>query len=95
MNNRRKLEKRLEALEIEFQSDIVILTMPDGGTRKLHSTSKHTMRLLASALSDVGLTPTEAADRELLRTAVAISGPHDSLLELAQAILNSPYTEPV
>jgi hypothetical protein len=90
MYNRRMLEKRLRALETRVQVDPVILTLSDGTSRKICGSPMHTMRLLRSVFRTDGLTPAEAADRELLRSAITIKEPRGFLLELAHAILNSP-----
>jgi hypothetical protein len=90
MYNRRMLEKRLRALETRVQLDPVILTLADGTSRTIRGSPAHTLCLLRSVFRTDGLTPAEAADRELLRRAVTIKEPSGSLLELAHAILNSP-----
>ena len=90
MKYRRRLEKRLRALEDKLQLQPVIVTLPDGNIRKISGRWGHTRRLLASALGSVELSPAEAIDRELIRTAVKIQEPSGCLLQLARAIMNSP-----
>jgi hypothetical protein len=78
-------------LESQLQSEFVIVHLPDGSIRKVCGRHENYRRLLAAALGSLDLTPSQAADLELIRRAITIQQPDGGcMFELLHALLNSP-----
>jgi hypothetical protein len=86
-----KFEKRIRALEARFHSDLTILHLPDGSVERICGPGDYLRDLFAGALGGAELTPAQAADLKLIRSAVRFEEPGGGhMFELIGAIMNSP-----
>jgi hypothetical protein len=84
----RNVHRRLELLEKRLTSEPVILQMPDGRRETLQGRGNFVPGLLARAWRD-DRTP----ETELIAQSVSSTEPGGGhLIDLARAILNSPYS---
>lgn len=84
-----KLEKRVKALEARLLADSVLLHFADGSTRLIMGRRYFLLDLFAR--ESVDLSPTEAAQLDLIRRCVAAEEPGGArLVELMQSVMGPP-----
>jgi hypothetical protein len=90
-----RLERRIWALEARMIGNPVVLRFANGSTREIRGRSGFLLTLFQGAIGGTNLSPTQAAQLDLIRNCVEAQEPGGGrMFELMQALLNGPAEEP-